>query len=89
MKVKGKLKSEFEMTDLGELSFFLGMEFVKLMKRMVMHQQKYICETSNTEIDNKSAISLAMNPISQGRSKHIETRFHFIREQVTNGMIEV
>jgi len=26
-KVKDKMKSEFEMTDLGELSFFLGMEF--------------------------------------------------------------
>jgi hypothetical protein len=35
------------------------------------------------------AISFAKNPISHGRSKHIETRFHFIREQVTNGMIEL
>ncbi|PNX99966.1 hypothetical protein L195_g023239 [Trifolium pratense] len=40
-------------------------------------------------IDNKSAISLAKNPTSHGRSKHIDTRFHFIREQVTNGMIEI
>jgi hypothetical protein len=40
-------------------------------------------------IDNKSVISLSKNPISQGRSKHIDTRFHFIREQVTNGMVEV
>ncbi|XP_073220682.1 secreted RxLR effector protein 161-like [Cicer arietinum] len=41
-KVKNKLKSEFEMTDLGELSFFLGMEFLKMKTEMVMHQQKYI-----------------------------------------------
>jgi len=41
------------------------------------------------KIDNKSAISLAKNPVSYGRSKHIETRFHFIREQVTNGMIKL
>jgi hypothetical protein len=40
-------------------------------------------------IDNKSAISLAKNPVAHGRSKHIETRFHFIREQVMNGNIEV
>jgi hypothetical protein len=40
-------------------------------------------------IDNKSAIRLAKNPISHGRSKHIETRYHFIREQVMNGNIEV
>jgi len=36
-KVKEKLKLEFEMTDLGELSFFLGMEFVKLKARIVMY----------------------------------------------------
>ncbi|PNX81186.1 hypothetical protein L195_g037203 [Trifolium pratense] len=41
------------------------------------------------KIDNKSAISLAKNPISHGMSKHIDTKFHFIREQVTNEMIEV
>jgi hypothetical protein len=41
------------------------------------------------KIDNKSAINLAKNPITHGRSKHIETMFHFIREQVTKGMIEV
>ncbi|XP_050915370.1 secreted RxLR effector protein 161-like [Lathyrus oleraceus] len=40
-------------------------------------------------IDNKSSISLAKNPISHGRSKHIDTRFYFIREKMSNGMIEV
>ncbi|PNX70198.1 cationic amino acid transporter 1-like protein, partial [Trifolium pratense] len=38
-------------------------------------------------VDNKSAINLARNPISHGRSKHIETRFHFIRDQVNKGKI--
>ncbi|GAU28641.1 hypothetical protein TSUD_159220 [Trifolium subterraneum] len=38
--VKSKLKSEFEMTDLGGLSFFLGMEFMKKEDVMVIHQQK-------------------------------------------------
>jgi hypothetical protein len=50
------------------------------------------CEASKPlllRIDNKSAISLAKNPISHGRSKHIETKYHFIREQVSNGVIEV
>lgn len=40
-------------------------------------------------IDNKSTISLAKNSISHGISKHINTKFHFIREKVSNGMIEV
>jgi hypothetical protein len=42
--IKGKLKSEFEITDLGELSFFLGMEFLKANSGIVLHQKKYIGE---------------------------------------------
>ncbi|GAU44503.1 hypothetical protein TSUD_122730 [Trifolium subterraneum] len=33
-------------------------------------------------IDNKSAINLAKNHVSHGKSKHIETRFHFLKDQV-------
>jgi hypothetical protein len=40
-------------------------------------------------IDNRFAINLAKNLVSHDRSKHIETRFHFIREQVVNGRVEV
>ncbi|RDX78417.1 Copia protein, partial [Mucuna pruriens] len=35
-------------------------------------------------VDNKSTIDLARHPASHGRSKHIETRFYFLREQVNN-----
>ena len=31
-------------------------------------------------LDNKSALALAKNPIFHGQSKHIDTRYHFIRE---------
>src|ERR1051325_2172980 len=40
-------------------------------------------------IDNKSAINLARNPVLHGRSKHIETKYHFLRSQVQNGTLEV
>ena len=30
-------------------------------------------------VDNKSAIALSKNPVFHNRSKHIETKFHFIR----------
>lgn len=33
-------------------------------------------------IDNKSAIDLAKNSVFHGRSKHIDIRYHFIRECV-------
>lgn len=38
-------------------------------------------------IDNKSAIDLARNPVFHGRSKHIDIRYHFIRECVERGEI--
>ena len=39
--------------------------------------------------DNQAAICLSKNPQSHGRSKHIDIRYHFIREQVTNRTIEL
>ncbi|KAL8161831.1 hypothetical protein V2J09_013320 [Rumex salicifolius] len=41
------------------------------------------------KIDNKSAIALAKNLVHHDRSKHIDTRYHFIRECVQNGDIRV
>ncbi|XP_040868637.1 secreted RxLR effector protein 161-like [Glycine max] len=40
-----QLGSEFEMTDLGELSYFLGIEFMKTSRGIIMHQRKCITET--------------------------------------------
>jgi O-succinylbenzoate synthase len=40
-------------------------------------------------IDNKSAISLSKTLFFHDRSKHIETRYHYIRECVENGHAEV
>nr|GEW36113.1 hypothetical protein [Tanacetum cinerariifolium] len=39
--------------------------------------------------DNKSAIALCCNNAQYSRSKHIDIRYHFIKEQVENGVIEL
>ena len=39
--------------------------------------------------DNTSAISLSKNPIQHSRTKHIEIRYHFIRDHVQKGDIEL
>lgn len=39
--------------------------------------------------DNKSAMALAKNPVFHGRSKHIDIKYHYIREQVNDGKIEL
>ena len=40
-------------------------------------------------IDNESTIQLCKNPVFHDRTKHNETRFHFIRECVQDGRIAV
>lgn len=39
-------------------------------------------------IDNKSALALAKNPVLHDRRKHIDIRFHFIRDCVSNGSLQ-
>ena len=41
------------------------------------------------KIDNQSAIALSKNSVHHERSKHIDTRFHYIRDCVESGMIEI
>jgi hypothetical protein len=40
-------------------------------------------------VDNKSAIALMKNPVFHDLSKHIPTRYHFIRNCVDDGDINV
>ncbi|GJS96149.1 hypothetical protein Tco_0803117 [Tanacetum coccineum] len=35
--------------------------------------------------DSQSAIAISCNPVQHSRTKHIHTRYHFIKEQVENG----
>ena len=41
------------------------------------------------EVDNQGAIALAKNPVKQERSKHIDVRYHFVRSEVTSGVVEL
>ncbi|GJT80935.1 hypothetical protein Tco_1055277 [Tanacetum coccineum] len=39
--------------------------------------------------DNKSATALCCNNVQHSRVKHIDVRYHFIKEQVENGIVEL
>jgi len=39
--------------------------------------------------DNNSTIQLSKNPMFHGRSKHIDIKFHFIRDLVKDGTIKL
>nr|GEZ99281.1 retrotransposon protein, putative, unclassified [Tanacetum cinerariifolium] len=39
--------------------------------------------------DSQSVIAISCNLVQHSRTKHIHTRYHFIKEQVKNGIIEL
>nr|GEZ27083.1 hypothetical protein [Tanacetum cinerariifolium] len=39
--------------------------------------------------DSQSAIAISCNPVQHSHTKHIHTRYHFIKEHVENGIIEL
>jgi len=41
------------------------------------------------KIDNQSAIKLILNPEFHKRSKHIDIRYHFVREKYSSGDIKI
>ncbi|PKA48313.1 Retrovirus-related Pol polyprotein from transposon TNT 1-94 [Apostasia shenzhenica] len=46
-------------------------------------------EATNIFCDNMGAILMAKNPCQHGRAKHIDIKYHFIREMVSKGAIEM
>nr|GEU60188.1 hypothetical protein [Tanacetum cinerariifolium] len=39
--------------------------------------------------DSKAAIAISCNPVQHSRTKHIDVRYHFIKEKVEKGIIDV
>jgi hypothetical protein len=51
----------------------------------------YGCKSSRVPLlcDNESAIRMADNPVEHSRTKHIDIRYHFLREHQQRGDIEI
>ncbi|KAK2994415.1 hypothetical protein RJ640_009642 [Escallonia rubra] len=99
-----EMAKEFEMTDIGLMSYYLGIEvkqrddgtFIsqeayakEVLKRFNMENCNPISIPIEIYVDNKSAIALAKNPVFHDRSKHIDTRYHFIRESIAKKQVQV
>ena len=59
------------------------------MRRTLYELQHEQNEPTPIFCDNKLAISLSRNHVFHKRSKHIDTRYHFIKEPIKNNEISV
>ena len=61
--------------------YFLVQEITWVRAFLASVDLKRSCPTI-VYIDNKSAISLANNPVHHQRSKHIDVKYHWIRDKI-------
>nr|GEV57138.1 retrovirus-related Pol polyprotein from transposon TNT 1-94 [Tanacetum cinerariifolium] len=135
---------KFEMSMMGELKFFLGIQINQSPHGIFINQAKYAqeilikhgmtsCDSVGTPMatkhldvdlsgtpvdqmkyrsmvlwmrtqltdygflfdkilmycDSKAAIAISCNPVQYSRTKHIDVRYHFIKEKVENGIVEL
>ncbi|GKE44606.1 retrovirus-related pol polyprotein from transposon TNT 1-94 [Tanacetum coccineum] len=70
-----------------------GIKFLgdKLVSWMSKKQDCIVMSSTKAEYAALSASSIAIscNPVQHSRTKHIHIRYHFIKEQVKNGIIEL
>ncbi|GAA0152490.1 hypothetical protein LIER_10960 [Lithospermum erythrorhizon] len=59
------------------------------MKRVLEDLGYNILNCIGIKCDNSSTIKISKNPIMHGKSKHIDVRFHFLRDLSKEGRIEL
>ena len=59
------------------------------MKRILKELRHFDKGCITIMCDNSSTIKLSKNPVMHGRSKHIDVRFHFLRNLTKKGTIEL
>jgi hypothetical protein len=59
------------------------------LARLIAELRGEEADAANLKIDNQSAIALSRNPVFHDRSKHIDVRYHFIRECVGDGRVKI
>jgi hypothetical protein len=67
----------------------LGVSYAIWFRRLLQELKCPQLESTEIQVDNKSAIELAKNLVHHERSKHIDVRFHSIREYIKDGEVQV
>ncbi|GKD61782.1 retrovirus-related pol polyprotein from transposon TNT 1-94, partial [Tanacetum coccineum] len=67
---------------------FLGDKLILWMRSQLLNNN-FVFNKIPLYCDNRSAIALYCNNVQHSRSKHIDTRHHFIQEKVEKGVVEL
>ncbi|GJV75701.1 hypothetical protein Tco_1507285 [Tanacetum coccineum] len=66
-----------------------GVQFLVIWMRTQLTDYGYHFNKIPIYCDSKSAIAISCNPVQHSRTKHIAVRYHFIKEHVEKGTIEL
>lgn len=74
-----------------EAEYYALVEVIKelLWLTQLLDEIKVAYDTPVIYVDNQGAIALAHNPVHHQRSKHIDIRYHFIRDAISTGKVRV
>nr|GEW82735.1 hypothetical protein [Tanacetum cinerariifolium] len=66
-----------------------GIQFLVLWMRTQLTDYGFHFDKSPMYYDSKAAIAISCNPVQHSRTKHIDVRYHFIKEKVEKGIVEL
>ena len=69
------------------ISAYLSVQEVTWVRAVLHYLELTRDKPTTLLIDNKSAIDLAHNPVHHQRSKHIDIKYHWLRDKVADGTI--
>ncbi|KAL5560862.1 hypothetical protein UlMin_030609 [Ulmus minor] len=72
-----------------EVEYIAAIEAIKeaLWLQGLLQELKVLEEKATVYTDSQMALHLCKNPVFHERTKHIDVRYHFIREKITDGII--
>ncbi|GJV75656.1 hypothetical protein Tco_1507240 [Tanacetum coccineum] len=66
-----------------------GLQFLVIWMRTQLLDYGYKYNRILMYYDSKSAIAISCNPVQHSKTKHIDIRYHFIKEHVEKGTVEI
>ena len=54
-----------------------------------MHESKLLDSNAIIYSDSQSAIHLSKNPVYHERTKHVDVKYHFVRDLISTGSVQV